>query len=192
MDVEFRALLAGFVLTAIAGIIAQLLPPVKELRSLALLLDFVPFVVVAAATIIAAARLKHASLSLIRLLIAIYGYFAGALIGTFGLAHLVAVVTVAIDRLLQNQFVYGFRFYSLVLFGVLLIVAGLMATVETTRLAQGQHAASRASLAIWTVILAINLPLVSLQGFAVLFSVVAALELLLLASIRRPFEVRAP
>lgn len=125
----------------------------------------------------------------IRFLMAVYGYFVGALIGTLGMAHLVAVVIVAIHRGHQHQFIYSFRFYSLTLLGVLLIALGLMAANEA-RLARGQRAAWRASLLVWTAIVAINLPLVSLQGFAVLFSVLAALELLLLGSMRRHFNVK--
>ena len=185
MDVKFRPLLAVLVLTAIATAVAMLLPPARELLPLALLLDFVPFGGVVAATVIATIRLRRAPLPPLRLLIAVYGYFAGALVGTLGLTHLVAVVTVSIDRARQHQFVYSFHFYSLVLLGTLLIAAGLMAAIESVRLARGHRAAWRASLSVWTAILAINLPLVSLQGFAVLFSALAALELLLLGCLRR-------
>ena len=160
MDVKFRTLLAVFVLTAIAGTVAQLLPPAREWLPLALLLDIVPFGSVAVATVIAGIRLRRVPLPLTRLLIAVCGYFAGALVGTLGLAHLVAVIIVPINRGHQHQFVYSFNFYSLVLLGVLLIVAGVSATIETARLALGHRAAWRASLLIWTALLAINLPLV--------------------------------
>ena len=191
MDVKFRPLLTVFALTAIATTVAQLFPPARELPSLALLLDFVPLGGVVAATVIAIVRLRRVPLPLIRLLIAVYGYFAGALIGTFGLAHLVAVVIGSIDRGRQGQFVYSFHFYSLVLLGVLLIAAGLIAAIEAARLAQGHRGAWRASLLVWTAILAINLPLVPLQDFAVLFSVLAALKLLLLGGMRRHFDVKS-
>ena len=179
MDMKFGILSAVFVLTAIAAAVGQFLPPAKYLLPLALLLDFVPFGGAAAATVIAAVHLRRVSVSLIRLLIAIYGYFAGALIGTLGLSHLVAVITGAINRGHQHQFVYNFHFYSVVLLGVLLITVGIMATIEAARLARGNRAAWRASLSVWTAILAINLPLVPLQGFAVLFSVLAALEIVI-------------
>ena len=191
MDVKFRLLLTVFVLTAIATTVAMLLPPARELLPLALLLDFVPFGGVVAATVIATVRLRRVPLPLIRLLIAVYGYFAGALVGALGLAHLVAVVIVSIGRGRQHQFVYSFHFYSLVLLGVLLIAAGIMAASEAASLARGHRAAWRASLSVWTAILAINLPLVSLQGFAVLFSVLAAVELLLLGGMRRHFDLKS-
>jgi len=191
MDVKFRPLLTVFVLTAIATTVAMLLPPARELHPLALLLDFVPFGGVVAATVIATVRLRRVPLLPIRLLIAVYGYFAGALIGTLGLAHLVAIVIESIDQGRQHQFVYSFRFYSLIQLGVLLVAAGLMAAIKSARLARGQRTAWRASLLVWTAILAINLPLVSIQGFAVLFSVLAAVELLLLGSMRRHFDVKS-
>jgi hypothetical protein len=191
MDVKFRPLLTVFVLTAIASTVALLFPSARELPSLAILLDLVPFGGVVAATVIATIRLRRVPLPLIRLLISVYGYFAGALIGTLGLAHLVAVVIGAINRGRQHQFVYNFHFYSLIQLGVLLVAAGLMAAIESARLARGQRTAWRASLLVWTAILAINLPLVSLQGFAVLFSVLAALELLLLGGMRRHVAVKS-
>lgn len=190
-EVKFGPLLTVFALTAIATTVAQLLPPVSELRSIALLLDFIPYGGVVAATVIAALRLRRVPLPPIRLLIAVYGYCAGALVGTLGLAHLVAIVLESIDQRRQQQFVYSFRFYSLVQLGVLLVAAGLKAVIETGRLARGQHAAWRASLLVWTAILAINLPLVPLQGFALLFSVLAALEVLLLGSLRRHFDLKS-
>jgi hypothetical protein len=191
MNVKFRPLLTVFVLTAIATTVAMLLPPARELLPLALLLDFVPFGGVVAATVIATIRLRRVPLPPIRLIIAVYGYFAGALVGTLGLTHLVAVVIESIDRGRQHQFVYSFHFYSLVLLGVLLITVGLMAAIKTARLARGQRAAWRTALLVWTAILAINLPLVSLQGFAVLFTVLAAVELLLLGIMRRHFDVKS-
>lgn len=191
MDVKFRPLLIVFVLTAIATTVALLVPPTRELRGVALLLDLVPFGGVAAATVMATIRLRCLPLPLIRLLIAVYGYFAGALVGALGLAHLVAVIIDSIVQGRQHQFVYSFRFYSLVLLGVLLAAAGLVAAIEAERLARGRRAAWCVSLSVWTAILAINLPLVPLQGFAVLFSVLAALELLLLGGMRRHFEVKS-
>jgi hypothetical protein len=191
MDVKFRPLLTVFGLTAVATTVAHLLPPARELLPLALLLDFVPFGGVVAATAVATVRLRRVPLPLIRLLIAVYGYFAGALVGMLGLAHLVAVAIASINRGRQHQFVYSFHFYSLILLGVLLIAAGLMAAIESVRLGRGHRGAWRASLSVWTAILAINVPLVSLQGFAVLFSVLAGLELLFLGGLRRHFDVKS-
>jgi hypothetical protein len=171
--------------------VAQLLPPARGLLPLALLLDLVPLGGAFAATAITAISLRRARPPLTRLLVAAYGYFAGALVGALGVAHLVAVAIGAIAPGRQHQFVYDFRFYSLALLGVLLTAAGLMAATEAARLARGQRAAWRGSLSVWAAILAINLPLVLLQGFAALFTVLAALALLLLGGLRRHFDVRS-
>jgi hypothetical protein len=172
-------LLTVFVLTAIATAGAQVLPAERDLVPLALLLDLVPMGGVAVATALAIRSLRRASLSLVRLLIGAYGYLAGGLVGAFGVSHTVAVAMVAVERASRHEFVYTYRFYSLVLLGALLIVTGLIAAIEAERLAR-RGSGRRASVWVWTAVLAVNLPLVPLQGFAVLFSVLAAVELLLL------------
>ncbi len=189
--VKFVPMFAVFVLTVIATTTAMYLPTERKAVPLALLLDFVPLGGVVTATAFAGRRFRRVSLSLTRLLIAVYGYFAGGLVGTLGVAHSFAVIMTSVARARQHPFVYTFRFYSLVLLGVLLIVAGLIAAIEAERLARGHRAGWRASLSVWTAILVINLPLVPLQGFAVLFSVLAALGLLLLAGTRRHFDVKS-
>jgi hypothetical protein len=182
--VKSTPLLIVFALTAIATAVAQRLPNTGELRALALLLDVVPFGAVVAATVIAGMRFWRVSPPRSRFGVAAYSYFAGAIVGALGLAHLVSVVMTAMDRSRQNQFVYDFRFYSLVLLGVLLVAAGFLAAIAAAGLARGDRAAWRASLAVWSAILVINVPLIPIQGFAVLFSALAALELVLLAGLR--------
>jgi hypothetical protein len=182
-------LLVVLVLTAIATTVAQLLPLGKAFRAAALLLDLVPVGSVIVATVITSIRLRRERLPLIRLVGGVYGYFAGALVGALGVAHLVAVALAAVDGG-QRPFVYTFRVYSLVLLGVLLVTAGLIAATQATRLALDQRGAWRASLRVWVVLLAINLPLVPLQGFAILFSILAALGLFLVGGMWRRFDVK--
>ena len=181
-------LLVALILTAIATTVAQLLPPETEFRAAALLLDVVPIGSVIVATLITSIRLWRERLPLIRLANGIYGYFAGAIVGALGVAHLVAVTLAAVDGG-RVPFVYTFRVYSLVLLGVLLVAGGVMAAVQATRVALDQRGAWGASFKVWATILAINLPLVPLQGFAILFSVLSALGLLLLAGVWRRFDV---
>lgn len=181
-------ILTAFVLTAMATTVAQLLPSGRQLVPLALLLDLVPPGSVVIATALATRSLRGVSASVTRLLTAVYGYFAGGLVGAFGVAHTVAVALAAVERArYQDHSVYTFRLYALMLLGVLLMVAGFIATVEAGRLARGQRAGWRASLSVWAAVLLINLPLVPLQGFAVLFSVLAGAGLLFLAVTRRHF-----
>ena len=186
-DVRLRPLLTVFMLTAVATAVALLSRTANELLAVALLLDFVPVVGVVVATAVAIARLKRVPCPLIRLVLPVYSYFAGALVGTLAVAHVVAVVIRSIDRARQQQFVYDFHVYSLVLLGVLLIAGGLMVTIETAGLARRHRPAWRTSMSVWTAILAINLPLVPIQSLAIVFSVVAALALLLLGGTRRQF-----
>ena len=162
-------LLAALILTAMATTVAQLLPPETEFRAVALLLDVVPFGSVVVATLITSIRLRRERLPLIRLANGVYGYFAGGIIGALGVAHLVAVSLAAVDggRL---PFVYTFRVYSLVMLGVLLVATGLIAAVQARRVALDPRGRWRASFTVWAAMLAINLPLVPLQGFAILFS----------------------
>ncbi len=187
---KFIPLFTVFVLTAIATTVAQLLPPAKEFRPLGLVLDFVPIAGTVIATVIAAMRFKRASVPPMRLFLAVCCYFAGALIGALGVAHIVAVILAAIDQAQHQPFIYNFRFYSLLQLGVLLITAGFMAAIRALSLAGGDRAAWRASLFVWIAILAINLPLVPIQRFAIIFSVLAALELMLLCATRRHFNIQ--
>ncbi len=190
MSIQFRLLLAALVLTAIAGTVAQVVPPSRGLLPLALLLDSVPVAAAVVATVIATRRLMRDHVPVVRLLIAAYTYFAGALIGALGVAHLAAVVVVSIGRGRQSRFLYDFRFYSLVLLGAVLIATGVMAAMQSEWFARGHRVAWRTSLSVWATILAINLPLVPLQGFAVMISALAVLALLLLGGIRRHFSVQ--
>jgi hypothetical protein len=190
MDVMFKTLLIVFVLTAIAATLAML-PSGSVSPSLAIALDFVPIIGVVVAAMIAAVHLKRTTPTTpVRLLITIYSYFAGGLVGALGLNHLAAVVIEAIKQGHRQQFIYDFRFYSLVLLGALLIATGIAASVVATGLARGERAAWRVSLSVWIIILAVNLPLVPLQGFAVAFSVLAALALLLLGGMRKHFYIK--
>ena len=184
-----KGILVVFVLTAIATVLAQVLPAARQPAPVGLLLDVVPLAGVATATALAIPRFRRLAPSPIRLLNAIYAYLAGGIVGAFGVAHTAAVTLVAIERAAGQQFVYTYRFYSLLLLGALLITGGLLATLQAARLARGHPAGWRASVAVWAALLAVNLPLVPLQGFAVLFSALATVALLLLAGTKRSFDV---
>lgn len=189
MRAPVNLLLTALVLTLATGAIAQVVPPSRAWLPVALLLDSVPFAASVIATVIATRRLVRDDVPLARLLVAAYVYLAGTCIATLGVAHLTAVFAQSIERVRQSRFLYDFRLYSLVLLGVALIAAGVMAAVRSASLARGSLEAWRASLAAWTTILAINLPLAPLQTFAVVFSGLAALALLWLGASRRHFTV---
>ena len=188
IDLKFTPLFSVMVATAVATAVAQVWSPLGKVRFAALLLDLVPVGGVALATVGAAIRLRRARASATRVFLGIYGYCVGALIAMLGVAHLAAVIVAALERSGRHQFVYSFRFYSLVLLGVLLVLTGLRAAVPAAHLARGDRAAWRESLLVWTAILAINLPLAPIQGFAVGFSILALIALLLLVGTRRHFN----
>lgn len=186
-DIRPAPLLTVFILTAIATAAAHSLPPSGPLRSLGLVLDFVPVAGVVIATVLGAGTFRPVD-SWTRVVTAVYGYFAGGLIGAFGVAHTVSVVVGVIRRAGHDRFTYTFRLYSLLLLGAILIATGLMAALQSARLGHGGRSAWRASLSVWLLILAINLPLMPLQRFAILFSVLAALAVLLLVASRQKFD----
>jgi hypothetical protein len=185
-EIRPGALLTVFILTAIATAAAQFLP--SSARSLGLILDLVPVAGVVTATALAIRTLSGASRSRGHLIAAVYGYFAGGLVGAFGVAHTASIVVGSVRRATLDRFNYTFRLYSLLLLGAILIATGLMAALQSARLGPGGRIAWRASLSVWLVILAINLPLMPLQRFAILFSVLAALAVLLLVASRQIFD----
>ena len=186
-------LLIAFFVTAVVSLLSQLFGPAQRIPAFGVLLDLVPVATVAFLTVLTIIRLKHTGVSRSRLIAASYCYFAGGIVAVFGLAHLVAVLTVANSRALQNHFVYDFRFYSLIQLGLFLIVSGFVAAIHSIRLApQGGYDEFRTALRIWLAILLINAPLIPLQNFAILFSVFSALALLLILKMRRSLAVTAP
>lgn len=113
-------------------------------------------------------------------------FFCGALIGSLGSAHLLAVIGRAIFRR-GPTFEYDFRLYSLILLGVLLITGGVRSVAAAWKLTQGDARAWKTALATTAMLLAVNLPLVPIQGFATGFSVFLGVNLLTLLATRRHF-----
>ena len=81
----------------------------------------------------------------------------------FGTAHIVAIV----GRAVGGDFTYDFRFYSLCVLGLLLVVPGLLCARHVRGLARGTRAAWNAALWSSVVLLAVTGPLVPLQNFAI-------------------------
>jgi len=100
-----------------------------------------------------------------------------------GGAHLVAVLR----RALAGQgfggaevFAYDFRFYSLLLVGLLILLPGFLCLRHARGLTQGEASAYRQARRATLWLLAVNLPLIPIQGFAVLLSAFAGANLLAL------------
>lgn len=171
------ALLALLGLVTITATLERVVPAARERLALAISIDFVPWFGLAIVTLLALARFGGAHR--MRRITATCSFFGGALISIFGWIHIVAVVLNAIEAPRRHPFVYDFRFYSLIQLGVVLVATGLVAVIQAVHLANGRNA-WRALLVVWSAVLAINLPLVPLQRFALLFSALGAVNLMLL------------
>lgn len=136
-------------------------------------LDLLPFLGAVAMGSAVAARLFHARVNALRIWCISYSYAACALVGALGTAHLVSIVSEAV----RGPFVYDFRSYALILLGLLFIVPGHVGVVAAGRSLDAKATAVRQLCWVWGIILCVDLPLIPLQGFAVLFSVLGCLGL---------------
>ena len=104
-----------------------------------------------------------------------------------GAGHLFGVIARALSGRGAGDapFAYDFRFYSLVLMGLLLIVPGLLALASVPGLTRRRLASWR--IALWSnvVLLALNAPLAPIQGFAYVLGGLAAASVAALALARR-------
>ena len=142
------------------------------------------------ATFIAAVYLKRSSPPTSKIEPAVVSYFTAAGLASLGSAHAVGVILAAMHRAREHLFAYNFRFYLLVLLGVLLLAAGFIAMNAVDGLARGERGAWWTSLIVWAAIVAITLPLASLQQLALLPTMLAFLEMLALGAVRGNSEVK--
>jgi hypothetical protein len=95
--------------------------------------------------------------------------FCGLVILGLMALHLAAVVGRAVSG--QGfggdaRFAYDFRFYSLLLLGVVIIIPGLVFALQARSLTEGDAGAWKRALWASGVLLLINVPLVPIQAFA--------------------------
>ena len=120
--------------------------------------------------------------------------YCGVVIASLGTMHLLAVVGRALAGKGSGPggtFVYDFRFYSLLLFGVALMTPALAALTAVRRLTRGDAAAGRVAESASVALLALNIPLVPIQAFAMAPTLFALVNLVALWSARRHFHVPA-
>lgn len=84
-------------------------------------------------------------------------------------------------------FTYDFRFYSLLLLGIVIIVPGLVCLRLARRLTEGDMSAWTSALWASGALLLINGPLMPLQGFATGLALFAGINLIALWTARRSF-----
>ncbi len=118
-------------------------------------------------------------------------FFNGVLIAALGAGHLIAVVSRAFSgegSAPGDTFAFDFRFYALVQLGMLLIAGGVACFSQVRGLMRGEPRAWKATLWATVALLAINAPLIPIQGFAPGFSLLAFLNLTALAATRKHFH----
>lgn len=100
--------------------------------------------------------------------------------------HLIAIVGLAVIRALGTIPVpaYTLRFYSLLLFGMAVAVPGYVCVVSARPLTEGQARAWRQACWATLWLLAVNVPLIPLNGFGTFLSVFALANLVSLGAVR--------
>ena len=122
--------------------------------------------------------------------------FCGLVIVGLMALHLAAVVGRAVSGQGfggEAHFAYDFRFYSLLLLGVVIIIPGLVFVTYARRLTEGDAEAWKHALWASGVLLLINIPLVQIQAFALDPALLATINLVSLWAGREQFRAaRAP
>ncbi len=119
-------------------------------------------------------------------------FFNGILIAALGSAHLIAVVSLAISgegSSPAGTFVYDFRFYALVLLGMLLMAGGAGCFAPALGLTRGETRSWKTTLWATLALLVINVPLIPVQGLAL--TPFLLVNLVALMATRKRFAVPA-
>ncbi len=107
--------------------------------------------------------------------------FSSGVTAALSAGHLVAVLIVELRR---SPVIYDFRFYSLLLLGVVNGTLALAALRVARRLAAGEREARRTAMRAMLGLLVVNVPLGPIQGFATALAIFASLDLIALALAR--------
>ncbi len=105
-------------------------------------------------------------------------------------AHLTAVIGRALAGKGSGNapFLYNFRFYSLVFVGLVIVIPGILCLISVKGLIKGHLSAWRRALWASLALLAVNVPLAPIQGFAYALAAVALVNLVALRVSRRRFR----
>lgn len=107
-------------------------------------------------------------------------------------AHLIGILGVAVLRALGTPPVpaYTLRFYSLLLLGMAVAVPGFLCVTSAKQLTEGQASAWRQACWATLWLLAVNVPLIPLNGFGTLLTMFAFANLLSLGAISGRLGIR--
>jgi hypothetical protein len=86
------------------------------------------------------------------------------------------------------DFSYNFRFYSLVMLGILLAVPGILCLRSASGLTKGEPAAWKNALWSSIVLMVVNGPLIPIQRFAILLGGLALLNAVVLVTSRQRID----
>jgi hypothetical protein len=102
-------------------------------------------------------------------------------------AHLTAILGLAVMRALGAAVgpAYTLRFYSLLLLGMAVAVPGFLCAASAQRLTERRAGAWRQACWATLWLLAVNVPLIPLNGFGTFLSVFALANLISLGAVRR-------
>ncbi len=117
-----------------------------------------------------------------------FDFFYGFITLALASLHLTAVIAQALlgrGSGSADTFVYDFRFYSLILVGAVIAVAGFLCLICARGLTRADTLAWKKAVWSTVVLLAINVPLMPIQGFAPGLAVFALLNLAALAASRK-------
>lgn len=113
-------------------------------------------------------------------------FLTGLVVTALIVLHLVAVLAEPFQGFgIDPAFEYDFRFYSLVLFGVLNLIPGFALIRHAGGVTRSSQPARRASIRACLIILALNAPLLPVQFFARHFTLAACVALLPLLVVRK-------
>jgi hypothetical protein len=113
--------------------------------------------------------------------------FCGLVIVGLMVLHLSAVIGLAVSGRGfggATSFTYDFRFYSLLMLGVVIIIPGLVFVLHARRLTEGDAEAWTRALWASGVLLLINIPLLPIQLFALDHVLLATINLVSLLAAR--------
>lgn len=109
------------------------------------------------------------------------GFFSGLITASLAVGHLGGVMAVELAR---SPVRYTFRVYALLLLGATLVALGTRLAAASVRVVRGERPAWRRAVWAALALLAVNVPLAPIQGFAVFLSIFVTIGLVALLAAR--------
>ncbi|GAB4034943.1 hypothetical protein GCM10028774_22970 [Spirosoma jeollabukense] len=126
----------------------------------------------------------------LRKLPAFFAVFGATSIATFmGAGHLLEISYHALERLIDKTFVYDFRFYSLILMGVVLLSLGVYMIGQIGAWFRGVSGSRRRIIGVALVIVAVSLPTVIFSPIGYMPSIACAITLLAMPFVMKRHRV---